>query len=300
MREVIRLVFYMPYDHPELSAGVSHALDAYMRAVGAGPGIINSVYLSHDEDSPLSEEKWEHVHRLLRSTQEWSFPEGYEPSHRREIEKRGAERDILFTGGFGNHNGYEFEYRARIPWRPPEPNAVSLLSATLPTEHLEQHGVEKVRALVMDMASQLPFASGHAGLALKFYLRRLIADDRFRAEIVRYPGFDLRAAWPLADQMGSRIDGVHWLNFLANPVLAELGGAEELRSYLHSPQTTVREFGDNRVVIELEESPEAGDLCGGQDLPSYRELAQVLEPWLESLPPNLQEERGWWNRFLSS
>jgi hypothetical protein len=45
------------------------------------------------------------------------------------------------------------------------PRFVSLLTATLPIEYLEVHGPGRVRQLALDMASNLLFASGHAGLA---------------------------------------------------------------------------------------------------------------------------------------
>jgi len=74
--------------------------------------------------------------------------------------------------------------------------------------------------------------------------------------------------------------GAAWLTFLGQPVLGELGGAAGLRSRLHTPGTTVEELDSDRVVVTLGEWPEAGDTEQGRDLPAYRELARVLEPWL--------------------
>jgi hypothetical protein len=62
-------------------------------------------------------------------------------------------------------------------------------------------------------------------------------------------------------------------------------------------------MGDGRAVVMAGPSPEAGDLQQGLVLPDYRQLAQVLEPWL------YQQERGvlgfppeealrWERRFL--
>jgi hypothetical protein len=50
--------------------------------------------------------------------------------------------------------------------------------------------------------------------------------------------------------------------------------------------------------------PEAGDLAQGRDLPAYRELARVLEPWLFGCTNyrwsgyTHEETRRWWRRFL--
>ncbi|HEX5754029.1 MAG TPA: type VI immunity family protein [Archangium sp.] len=313
---MVRIAFYMPHDHADISLGVGHALDSYMRAAGQGPRTLNHVHFSHDEGAPLTEESWEHIRLILHSTRRGSFPEDYAPEKRGQIEKRGFERGLLFTGGPGSQNGYQFEYQARIPWRPaPEKPMVSLLTATLPLEYLEEHGPTRVRQLVLDMASRLPFASGHAGLALHLYRGLRLTDDAFRAEALRYPGIDLRAAWLHEKWMGHRVDGVHWLNFLGPPILAQLGGATTLRSRLHSAETTLVELDAERVVVSLGEQPDAGDSTTGRTLPAYRELAQVLEPWLEPLflpraavsvePPRYTklrltevEARHWWSRFL--
>ncbi|HYO54716.1 type VI immunity family protein, partial [Archangium sp.] len=231
------------------------------------------------------------------------------------MEKRGYATQLLFDGGFRSRNGYELCYRARIPWRAPSPDSVSILTATLPTEYLELHGPMKVRELALEMASQLRFATGHAGLALHLYWPLRAADEALRAELSRYPGIDLRPAWPSTHRMGVRVDGVHWLNFLAQPVLRQLGGAAAMGSRIRAPETTVHELDEDRVVVSLGEWPEAGDLSAGRTLPAYRELARVLEPWLEPLrlpestwsdePPRYSdicftanEARRWWRRFL--
>ncbi|WP_245814419.1 type VI immunity family protein [Cystobacter ferrugineus] len=311
-REVFRIAFYMPHDHPDIAQGVGHAIDCYMRAVGEGPKTINYVSRSYDEGSALTTEQWGWVRLLLQNTRRWSFPDDYEDWEQSEIEKRRFERGLLFTGGSGNRNGYELEYKARIPWRPaPETTFVSLLTATLPIEFLERHGHGPVRQLVLDMASQLRFASGHAGLALRLYWWLPRADDSLRVGPLRYPGLDLRDAWGHEERMGLHVDGVHWLNFLGSPVLGQLGGADALRSRLRSAETTVAALDEERAVVSLGERPEAGDLTAGKSLPAYRELAHVLEPWLEPLflPPagetrytslllTEDEARRWWRRFL--
>lgn len=77
----------------------------------------------------------------------------------------------------------------------------------------------------------------------------------------------------------------------------------------------MHELDGERVIVSLGERPEAGDLTTGQTLPAYRELARLLEPWLEPLrlsernlsdePPRYSdmrftedEARRWWRRFL--
>ena len=87
-------------------------------------------------------------------------------------------------------------------------------------------------------------------------------------------------------------------------MLGELGGAEGLRSRLHSPGTTVQELAGDKVLITLGAWPEAGDTERGDTLPAYRELARVLEPWLyfdedpRMLGQSEEDTRRWERRFL--
>ncbi len=314
-RDVIRITFYLPHDHPDIATGVSHAVETYLNAVGRGLRTINHTFTNDDEGAALTEERWSYIRYLLRPERPFRFIEELSEHGVYRMEKRGFATLLLFDGGHLRRNGYELYYRARIPWRTPSPGSVSLLAATLPTEYLEVHGASRVRELALEMASRLRFASGHVGPALRLYWPLRSTDTALRAELLRYPGIDLRPAWLGEPQMGTRVDGVHWLNFLGQPVLGQLGGAAALGVRLHAPETTVHELGEDRVVIALGERPEAGDLTAGNTLPAYRELARVLEPWLE--PPRLSKhadpEEGashsfmrftrdeamrWWRRFL--
>ncbi|MFY0572121.1 type VI immunity family protein [Archangium lansingense] len=314
-RDVVRFAFYLPYDHPEIASGVRHAVESYLRAVGQGLGTINNVYTNEDEGDALTEETWSYLHHLLSPERPFRFVEELSEPTVYEMVKRGFATRLIFDGGFGSNNGYQLWYQARIPSRTPPPNLVSTLTATLPAEHLQVHGPTKVRELALEMASQLRFATGHVGLALHLYWPLRSTDNALRAELLRYPGIDLRPAWLYAHRMGTRVDGVHWLNFLAQPVLGELGGAAGLRARLQSSETTVHELDEARVVVALGEKPEAGDLSAGQNLPTYQELARALEPWLEPLnlsktysldePPTYSsirftqdEAKRWWRRFL--
>lgn len=57
-RDVVRIAFHMPYDHPEIASGVSHAVESYVRAVGQGPRTIHHAFINDDEGDTLTEERW--------------------------------------------------------------------------------------------------------------------------------------------------------------------------------------------------------------------------------------------------
>jgi hypothetical protein len=176
------------------------------------------------------------------------------------------------------------------------------VSFFLPTEYLEEHGPGRVRELALELAAELPFNSGHAGLAYLFPEGLLGINKPIREVCFRYPGIDLKDS-SLRHELGTRVQGANWLTFLGPPVLQALGGAEGLRAQLRSPATTVQTLNAERAVVTLGLWPEAGDLEQGRTLPEYRELARVLEPWLHMKRSTWHEfskedMRRWERRFL--
>ncbi len=178
------------------------------------------------------------------------------------------------------------------------------MSFRLPTEFLEQHGPARVRELAVELATLLPFCSGHAGLSFNGELDLLGVIPEVLKYCFRYPGIDIPAPGSLSQKLSTRVRGISWLNFLGQPVLGEVGGASALRARLHSPGTSVQELEGARAVVTLGSWPEAGDTQRGELLPAYRELARVLEPWLffeernfhPHFPPEVK--RRWERRFL--
>jgi hypothetical protein len=103
--------------------------------------------------------------------------------------------------------------------------------------------------------------------------------------------------------VGTRVDGVHWMNFLGQPVLGQLGGVSALRERLALPGISLQEMSGDRVLITLGEQPEVGAVDAGQTLPLHRALARVLEPHLYQRKaffgnPVPEELLRWDRRFL--
>ncbi|MDC0711420.1 DUF3396 domain-containing protein [Stigmatella sp. ncwal1] len=270
--------------HSEVAQGVLSALEHYRDFVGS-----EGLGLYADEDGAwwtLDAEGWDSILRKLHHP------------HRASIH---------LVDASANERRYRFDYdgkRLGSPALSHEPDAVSAVAFWLPTESLEAQGPERARALAMKLAAPLAFCSGHAGLSFNGALDRAGVRQEIRSWCFRYPGFDVpdleRHSW----DMGTRVRTVSWLTFLGPPLLDQLGGATALRSRLSWPGTQVEEMEGRRAVVTLGTSPEAGDTEAGQMLPNYRELAQVLEPWLyhEKFQPGSafseEEMRRWERRFL--
>jgi hypothetical protein len=299
---VVRLVLHLPFGHRELATSVGHALEVYLRNAGLGADSFTEYFLG-DEPMALDADGWADIRdTLVPSPPDAFLDEETEESFLKQKVKEQFDRTVELSVGATGVTGYGFFYWARLPWRPPVPNQVSLVSFSWPTEYLEAHGPERMRTEVMGLAALLPYVSGHAGLAFSSPNLWGPSMKDLHEEALRYPGLDVTHG---QRDLGSRVDGVHWLNFLSPEVLTQVGGVEVLRSWLHSPSTTVRTLGDERAVVTLGPWPEAGDLLQGDTLPAYRELAHVLEPWLFPFPAHVSWRgcppdvaRRWWRRFL--
>jgi hypothetical protein len=274
VRDGVSICFYMRRSHEEIARGVKHALETYLRAVG--PQALAWYPDDNGDWQELDEQGWQTIQHQLREAGGGSI--------------KLAERPDAVSG-------FQFEYSGRRLATCKE-GVVSALTFWLPTEYLEQHGAQRVRELALELGSQLPFNSGHAGLA--FLL--LFAPPELRPLALRHPGMDISGGW-ISSELGTRVPGARWLTFLGQPVLGELGGAAGLRSRLSSPDISVQEMDGERAVVTLGEWPEAGDTEQGLDLPLHRELARVLEPWLyqRKVPFNgftPEDMRRWERRFL--
>ncbi|WP_044191497.1 type VI immunity family protein [Hyalangium minutum] len=254
----------MQRSHQEVIPGVMRGLERYREAIGLGT--LAWTPDGEGDWQELDQSQWE----MLR--QKMGHPRGAE-IRLRETDRLSSDYEFRYSGR-DLKEAFEFQDLERT----------CAVAFWLPTEYLEKHGPAQVRKLALELGAELPFNSGHAGLSVYFSedlyeVRKLLWPQCFR-----HPGLDMPAMERLPGRLGARIKGVSWLTFLGEPVLGQLGGAEGLAARLHSGGTTVENMGAGRAVVTLGEWPEAGDLEQGNTLPAYRELAQVLEPWLYQSP----------------
>lgn len=284
IRDGLTICFYMHRSHRGLGPSVLQALEVFKRVL---PPQTLTLY-------PDMEGYWRDVDSAA-----WD-----------RIEQELLESDYPFVTLANPSNGlhdFRFEYKGVAledtgPFD--EPGRSCVATFQLPTEYLEQHGPRQVRELALDLASLLPFNSGYASLSFNALYDLLGVMRRVHRMCFRYPGMEVLNDFIYHD-IGTRLPGAYWLTFLGQPVLGELGGVEGLRARLSTPGTTVQPLGDARAVVTLGQWPEAGDLEAGRNLPAYRELARVLEPWLyhdsgrvfdSDFPP--EDKHRWERRFL--
>lgn len=283
VRDSLSLTFYMRRTHEEVAAAVLRSLDTYLRAVG--PDALG-LYADQEGDwQNLDDAGWALIRNKLKNPRSAS---------------------VYLTDASGREKRYRFAYRGKPPpgcFFGDNPETVSAVSFWLPTEFLEEHGPGHVRELALELATPLPFCSGHAGLSFRCDTSLLGVKREVRKYCFRYPGMDIPDPHMSVSEIGTRVREISWLTFLGQPVLGEAGGAAGLRSRLSAPGTTVQEMEGERAVITLGRWPEAGDTEQGNTLPAYRELARVLEPWLYQKQtrqgrPVEEDVRRWERRFL--
>jgi hypothetical protein len=297
LREGVILCFFMQRPHDELAQAVTRALDIYLDAVG--PAKL-SWYLDPQKDHDPEEYKGaEAVMRPLDS-RSWA---------RVRDELRDPTSCILQLQEHENQvGGFHLEYygRQRSTIESPSwPEVVSALSFWLPTEYLEEEGPSRVREMAMAMARELPINSGYVSLSFNYLVRFEEAVQAVHAHCFRYPGLDVHDLSEASMEIGTRVRGAYWLNFYGQPLLERLGGTQGLRKQLGSPQVSIEELGEEKVLVALGEEPEAGDVEQKSEMQPYRALARVLEPfsyeesadWFGFSPAQL---RHWQRRFLDA
>ncbi|MBZ4415712.1 DUF3396 domain-containing protein [Myxococcus sp. RHST-1-4] len=277
----------MRRSHEEVAVAVWGALQAYRRAIS--PQSLNW-YGSDDGDTlPLDDQGWEHIRKKLLD-RPWA----------------GAARHVSLAEATGEAGGYHFNYDGRQlehPMFSRSKGATSAVSFSFPTEYLLEHGPAHLRALALELGRELPFSFGYASLAfvshpgLWYGVRRQLLDL-----LQRYLGLDLYLLSETGDVIGTGARGAYWLTFLGQPLLGQLGGTEALRQRLSFPEVTFEPMEDARLLLTLDEWPDAIDTAKGGVPPQYRALARLLEPYLceegGDWPPMNREFMHRWFRRL--
>lgn len=253
--EAILICFYMQHPHQRIAKAVVRAIDLFMEQIR--PHRFNWYIDPEGDTYLLDDSRWERIRDEMLGPGNVALPR------------------LASAQQVGE---FSMDYRGlAIPlsW-PQRRHAVSALYLSLPTSLLEEHGPAWIRTLALDMAQELPFNSGYVDFALCD--AHALKPETLVTLGLRYPGLHLSDG-PDVD-MGTWVEGVHWMNFLGEPVLGQLGGVTGLRERLSLPGLSVQEMSGERVLITLGERPDPGDTESGRTLPLHRALASLLEPHL--------------------
>ncbi|MCY1030717.1 DUF3396 domain-containing protein [Corallococcus sp. BB11-1] len=261
-QESISICFYFSSSTVEVSGAVTLALQKFLETTGEQ----TFTYYGHEDGDwrDLNDAGWELIRaKFLRSIR----------TH------------VALTDDRPHPDKYEFNYDGKDLQNQTfrhHPGAVSAVQFILPTAWLKAHGPQRVRNLALALASLLPFNSGHVGLSATGFLDGATIMNDLVPQLLQHPGVDVMDLLLTAYDIGTRLRVPHWMTFIGDPALSEMGGPDFLRSQLHTPGTTVESLDASRAVVTLGPAPEPGG--PDQPLPAYRELARVLEPWAFHAP----------------
>lgn len=287
-RDGLHLCFFMRRSHEDIAPSVWRAIQLYLEAIP--PRSLGWSVTPEGAFLRLDEDRW-------RGVREELLVPPYPASLLINLQQHQDEA-----------GGYNIEYvgrRLEAPAFVRDENSTCAVSFTLPTEYLEEHGATRVRALALSIAQQLPFSFGYASLALIspntwwYAARRAVRELRDR-----HPGLDVCILEQTSRVMGTRARGAYWLTFLGEPLLARLGGVQQLRRRLSFPDITLQPLAEERVLVSVGDEPDAFDTERRRPPPSLRALAQTLEPFLLEeeptgwfIPDDLEDMRRWARRF---
>ncbi|WP_338277941.1 DUF3396 domain-containing protein [Corallococcus caeni] len=284
-RDGIVLAFFIHRAHTEVGPAIWRSIQTYLHAIP--PDSLNW-YTSADGDMvPLDAEGWEH--------------------NRHVVTERvgGGSRSVELRESPSETGGYQVEYYGRLLNSLFHDAPVTTLAFTFPTEYLVEHGVARLRSLVLELARELPFNFGYASFALVSTQGSWAAADWDLTEalLARYPGLDAPHALRFSSILGTRTLGPYWLTFLGQPLLGQLGGIDALRNALPFPEVSVLPMDGDRVLVTLDAWPDPIDMQTKSVPPQYRALARLMEPFLfqyegEDLPLFKTDTNRWLRRFL--
>ncbi|RKI64515.1 DUF3396 domain-containing protein [Corallococcus sp. AB049A] len=261
-RDGVVVSFFIPYDHSIVAQACWRALQTYLRATP--PQSLNWYGADDGDVLELDEDGWEVIRKRMvdrPSRLAWHVELSDLP------------------GGTG---GYQFEYHSNRIERPLCVGSNTAMSFTFPTEYLLEHGPQRMRDLVLELARELPFHFGYASFGLASREGSWTAGDWKVLEkySVRYLGVDLPAVAGLGSVIGLHSLGAHWLTFLGSPLLERMGGTEALRQALPFPEVSLLPMEQERLLVTLSEWPTAIDIEQEPIPPQYRALACFLKPFM--------------------
>jgi hypothetical protein len=161
-------------------------------------------------------------------------------------------------------------------WAEEASQDANVVSIALPVREA-QESPEEMLAFVKTLADIFPFRCGLAGYAFECSRYAKQASETHAWNVsMRHPGIDIVRLPYDAQAVGpDGVKGANWLTLLGDELVAELGGANALRTRLSSDIDILP--CNNGIILKAGSSPSTGDVNRGETLPLYREVYRLLE-----------------------
>lgn len=164
-------------------------------------------------------------------------------------------------------------------WSADASRQANIVSLALPADSVGDRPDEML-AFVVQLANLFSFRSGCAGYS--FECSRY---DKEKSEThawsnsMRHPGIDIVRIPFDAKAVGDEgIKGVNWLTLIDTGLLKDLGGVKSLRQRLSSEIEIID--CTHGIILKAGASPALGDISHGDTLPLYRQVYDLLAPWI--------------------
>lgn len=268
VRDGVVFVLFLDAQHVDVADAVGRLYDRYLAAID--PTSLEWLWASGDTYKPATPRRRQQFRRRLTAAAAVHWPD---------------ER-ISIKGGCKRYEpgAHRFEYWGAAAAAvvdgeepPPKPPA-STVEIWFPTELPDHIGRAAFTKLLIDLAAEVPFASGYCSLAFNL-------DDwaqgpaaiHITGPAFRHPGMDVHCTWSTALYIETKVRGAYWLTLVGPTAFAALRKpVDEVRATLGA-EITVHEMASG-IAIEAGDELRPGDLNRGDDLPLVRRVAALLEP----------------------
>ncbi len=259
LRDSFILVFFCKTPFKDLAAAFNRVFEYWLETTPEEGRKWASVGSSADEFKPLTPQ------RLAAARKEMD-----------PAKSRNRDMTALDIGGPQEDNpDYRF---ACVGNRDMQDEETNCLEIRLPRAPATEAEIAAALTLARQVGAMLPYSSGYAAPALVWGVegQQMAFSDEIAKLALRHPGYDVPYTMATAFDIGEKLRGAYWLNFIGPAALKKLGGEKGLRGKLDA-SIGIEKVGDG-LLLQAGPKPEVGDVNRKANLPLLRSLAKVLAP----------------------
>ncbi len=180
------------------------------------------------------------------------------------------------------------------------PDAVSVLLFTYPTEATMENGLQNIVTLHNSLVERLPIINAYTSPAFLYATGagEPAAFQAIRRLCRRYSCIDIPYMSIDCFEIGNKVRGAYWLNYLGVGRIHSLGGTETLQA----AGVTKRSLAGGATALQVSSPPCGGDINRREDMSAYNAIATFIRP-LQYTPSvsfpefELEDAVAWFRRF---